>query len=93
MRSYSALIEAFEDTQLVIDVYNDAKNNVRLAVLCSAIAAGKRSLRVAALSARHTLAAVSAVPQSDRLREAEAGGVQDHRSAGAFFCFGWVSGV
>lgn len=27
-RSYSALIDAFEDTQLVIDVYNDAKMNV-----------------------------------------------------------------
>lgn len=26
--SYSALIDAFEDTQLVIDVYNDAKKNV-----------------------------------------------------------------
>lgn len=28
MHSYSALIDAFEDTQLVIDVYNDAKMNV-----------------------------------------------------------------
>ena len=27
-RIYSALIDAFEDTQLVIDVYNDAKNNL-----------------------------------------------------------------
>ena len=28
------MIEAFEDTQLVIDVYNDAKNNVQFPLLC-----------------------------------------------------------
>ena len=30
---YSALIDAFEDTQLVIDIYNDAKKNVAVVSL------------------------------------------------------------
>ena len=33
-RRYSELIDAFEDTQLVIDIYNDAKKNVAVVSLC-----------------------------------------------------------